>query len=141
MLFIVLLSKNIYRSVKTPTVLKRLRSYAEGPYSSTEQTEEGTIIPAVNYFEVERAKEIFRKKPKHGSRKGKKHEKKIKKKARKSKNAVMQDDEYLDSMMFLEMQMFQMDDVDGKIIPNVEDKSQEEIIIDEILAMPMDTLM
>ena len=43
--------------------------------------------------------------------------------------------------MFLEMQMFQMDDVDGKIIPNVEDKSQEEIIIDEILAMPMDTLM
>ena len=90
-------------------------------------------MPAVNYFEEEKAKEIFRKKPKNGSRKVKKHEKKRKKKARKSKNVVMQDDEYLDSMMFLEMQMFQMDDVDGKIIPNVEDKSQEEIIIDEIL--------
>ena len=90
--FIVLLSKNIYRSVKTPTVLKRLRSYAEGPYSSTERTEEGTIIPVVNYFEVEMAKEIYRKKPKHGSKKDKAHKRKGKKKARKSKNVIMQDD-------------------------------------------------
>ena len=34
-----------------------------------------------------------------------------------------------------------MDDVDGKSIPNVEDKSQEEIIIDEILSMPIETLI
>jgi hypothetical protein len=138
---IVLLSKNIYRSVRTPTILKRLRTYADGPFASTEQTEEGTIVPAVNYFEAEKAKEMFRKKSNRGTRREKEREKRRKKRERKSKNAIIQDDEYLDSMMFLEMQMFQMDDDDNKIIPNVEDKTQEEIIIDEILSMPMDTLM
>ena len=139
--FIVLLSKNIYRSVKTPTVLKRLKSHTDGPYSSTEKTEEGTIVPAVHYFEVEKAKEVFRKKYKKGSKREKDQEKRQKKRERKSNNSVMQDDEYLDAMVFLEMQMFQMDDVDGKIIPNIETQSQEEIIIDEILSMPMDTLL
>ena len=61
---IVLLTKNIYRSVSTPTILKRLRTYAEGPFHGTEKTEDGTIVPAVNYFEKEKAKEIFRKRSK-----------------------------------------------------------------------------
>ena len=139
--FIVLLSKNIYRSVQTPTVLKRLRSYTEGPYSSTEITEEGTIVPVVNYFEEEKAREIFQKKYKKGSKKEKDREKRRKKREIKARNAVMQDDEYLESLVFLEMQMFQMDDVEGKLVPYIEDKSQEEIIIDEILSLPMDTLM
>ena len=139
--FIVLLSKNIYRSVQTPTVLKRLRSYTEGPYSSTEISEEGTIVPVVNYFDEEKAKEIFHKKYKKGSKKEKEREKRRKKREIRAKNAVMQDDEYLESLVFLEMQMFQMDDVEGKLVPYIEDKSQEEIIIDEILSLPMDTLM
>ena len=40
---VLLLVKNIYRTIKTPTLLKRLKSYAEGPFPSTEKTEDGTI--------------------------------------------------------------------------------------------------
>ena len=138
----VLLGKKLYRTVRTPTILKRLRSYAEGPYSSTEQTEEGTIVPAVHYFEAEKAKDIFRKKTNGKSKRQNKHEQKAKKSERHSLNVVAPEDDHLDSMMFLEMQMFQMDDDDDKIIPEEEeDKSNEEIIIDAILTMPIDTLM
>ena len=45
-----LLSKRIYRSVRTPAILKRLRGYADGPFASTEQTEDGKIVPAVHYY-------------------------------------------------------------------------------------------
>ena len=59
---LVLLSKKMYPSVRTPAILKRLRSYADGPFASTEQTKDGTIVPAVHYYETEKAKDVFRKK-------------------------------------------------------------------------------
>ena len=120
-------------------MLKRLKSYTEGPYSSTELSEEGTIVPIVNYFEEEMAKEVLKKR--HRSGKKKKDKKVSRRKEKRTKNAIVPEDDYLDSMMLLEMQMFQMDDVEDKILPQLEDKSQEEIIIDEILSLPMDTLM
>ena len=138
---LILLSKKIYRSVRTPAILKRLRSYAEGPYASTEQTEEGTIVPAVHYFEAEKAKEMFRNKSKQKTKKQKEREKRMKRRERQSVNAIAPEEEHLDSMMFLEMQMFQMDEDDYKIIPEEENKSNEEIIIDAILTIPIDTLM
>ena len=135
--FILLLSKNIYRSVKTPSILKNLKTYSEGPFHSTERSADGTIVPALNYFENEKAKDILRSRR---PRNKKEHKKQRRKRERIAKNAVRPDDDYVDSMMFLEMQMFQMDEDDSKIIHYFEDKSQEEIIIDEILSMPMDNL-
>ena len=77
---------------------------------------------------------------KENTKKSKDGEKRRRK--RKSNTVTIQDDEYLDSMVFLEMQMFQMDEDDDKIIvSSEEDKTQEEIIIDEILSMPIDTLI
>ena len=83
-------------------------------------------MPAVHYYETEKAKDVFRKKSNRKTKREKEREKRRKNRERQPVNVIAPADEYLDSMMFLEMQMFQMDDVDGKIIPNVEDKSQEE---------------
>ena len=84
---------------------------------------------------------MFRKKSNRKTKREKEREKRRKNRERQPVNVIAPADEYLDSMMFLEMQMFQMDDDDDKIIPDDKDKSHEEIIIDAILTMPMDTLM
>ena len=107
------------------------------------------IVPSVLYFDKERAKEIFRPRSKKREKRRKEREKrKIKREKRlkkQSHNVVNPEDEYLDSMMLLEMQMFQMDDDDKKIIKEEGESDQprgeEEIIIDEILAMPIDSFM
>ena len=98
-------------------------------------TGDGTIIPAVNYFDQDEARDVIRRK----------RTRKVSGKQRRSKVHVARheiksrDKDYIDvTLLELELDLIRDDD-NQKII--FDDKSQEEIIIDEILSMPIDSLL
>ena len=55
------MTRNLWRHFHTPHLLKRLRIYAEGPVYETSVTEDGAIVPAINYFDSDEAREIVRR--------------------------------------------------------------------------------
>ena len=55
------MTRNLWRHFHTPPLLKRLRIYAEGPVYETSVTEDGAIVPAINYFDSDEAREIVRR--------------------------------------------------------------------------------
>ena len=61
LLVIILVTRNLWRHFHTPPLLKRLRIYAEGPVYETSVTEDGAIVPAINYFDSDEAREIVRR--------------------------------------------------------------------------------
>ena len=61
LLVIILVTRNLWRHFHTTPLLKRLRIYAEGPVYETSVTEDGAIVPAINYFDSDEAREIVRR--------------------------------------------------------------------------------
>ena len=61
LLVFILLSRSFWRHFHTPPLLKRLRTYAEGPEYKTSVTAEGAIVPALNYFDPDEARDIVRR--------------------------------------------------------------------------------
>ena len=115
--------------------------YADGPAYETAVAPDGTIVPAVHYFDPEGARKVLSRD------KGRKKESRrrldnYKEKRHKSAVAVHNDVAAMTSLQMLEMEIeFINSDAEAgqKIISD--DKSQEEIIIDEILSMPIDSLL
>ena len=102
---------------------------------------DGTIVPSVHYFDLEAAREILSRD------KGRKKETRrrldnYKERRHKSAVAVHNDVAAMTSLRMLEMEIefINCDAEDGQKIIS-DDKSQEEIIIDEILSMPIDSLL
>ena len=138
---VVLAARNLWRHFHTSPLLRRLMQYAEGPAYETTVAADGTIVPAVHYFDLEGAREIMSldKKKKWKTRRRLDN---YKERRHKIAVAVHNDVAAMTSLQMLEMEIefINCDAEDGQKIIS-DDKSQEEIIIDEILSMPIDSLL
>ena len=136
---VVLAARNLWRHFHTSPLLRRLMQYAEGPAYETTVAADGTIVPAVHYFDLEGAWEIMsldKKKKRETQRRLDNN------KERRQPVAVHNDVAAMTSLQMLKMEIefINCDAEDGQKIIS-DDKSQEEIIIDEILSMPIDSLL
>ena len=138
---VVLAARNLWRHFHTSPLLRRLMQYAEGPAYETTVAADGTIVPAVHYFDLEGAREIMSR-DKKKKRETRRRLDNYKERRHKSAVAVHNDVAAITSLQMLEMEIefINCDAEDGQKIIS-DDKSQEEIIIDEILSMPIDSLL
>ena len=129
--------RNICLSMQVSPIVKKLEKYSKGPMQTTAVNKDGTIVPAVNYYEKEKAKEIMRRRGKRSRRRQKQRERRRRKRERRMMNRVIQEEDFADSMKLLEMQIGQLEDEnDEKIIQNNVSKIEIEEL-PEILLSPV----